>query len=426
VRRPRRPALLEIPLDFASDLWRLAVALTIGLVIGAERERRKGEGPGRAAAGIRTFAAAAVLGGVASLLGLPVVAVGALFVGGATLAAYLVGDRADPGLTTEVSLVLCYALGALARDRPAVALAAGMATAALLAARGALHRFLRDTLSEGELRDGLILGISALVILPLVPDRYLGPYQVINPHLLWRLAVVMMALTAAGYVAQRAIGSSLGLAAAGLAGGFVSSAATIAAMGARAREDEAVQAGAVAGACASTVATFALLAVLVAMADPAVAARLAWPLTGGGGAAMAYAALRAWHAARRAGPPAERGRAFRLLPALLFAALVGAVGLLSSLAASRFGDAAVPVTAALAGLADAHAVAASTASLHAAGRISEATAILGVLLALTTNTFTKVALAFTAGPRRFAWEVTLGLLLVLAGTWGGWAAARWL
>jgi uncharacterized membrane protein YhiD involved in acid resistance len=39
----------------------LVVALGIGLLIGAERERRKGEGPFRSAAGIRTFAITAVL-----------------------------------------------------------------------------------------------------------------------------------------------------------------------------------------------------------------------------------------------------------------------------------------------------------------------------------------------------------------------------
>lgn len=41
---------------------RLAIALGIVLLIGAERERRKGEGAQRGAAGIRTFAITAVLG----------------------------------------------------------------------------------------------------------------------------------------------------------------------------------------------------------------------------------------------------------------------------------------------------------------------------------------------------------------------------
>jgi hypothetical protein len=46
----------------------LAVALGIGLLIGAERERRKGQGPFRSPAGIRTFALASLSGAVSLVL----------------------------------------------------------------------------------------------------------------------------------------------------------------------------------------------------------------------------------------------------------------------------------------------------------------------------------------------------------------------
>ena len=46
-----------------------AVALGIGLLIGAERERRKGEGRDRDAAGIRTFAITALLGAACAEIG---------------------------------------------------------------------------------------------------------------------------------------------------------------------------------------------------------------------------------------------------------------------------------------------------------------------------------------------------------------------
>jgi len=50
-------------------LLRLACTLAIGLLIGAERERRKGEGPQRSAAGVCTFTLASLSGGVSVLLG---------------------------------------------------------------------------------------------------------------------------------------------------------------------------------------------------------------------------------------------------------------------------------------------------------------------------------------------------------------------
>lgn len=399
-------------------LWRLAVALAVGLVIGGEREQRKGEGPGRAAAGVRTFALVALLGGVAGLVGPTLVGALALFVGAAAVTSYALGDRSDPGLTTEVALLAAYALGALAATRPVVALAAGVSVAMLLAARTGLHGFLRRTLSERELRDALVLAVSAVVVLPLLPDRFVGPYHAVNPQLVWRLAVVMMAITAAGHVAQRALGAALGLVFAGFAGGFASSAATIAAMAARAREDDRLHAAAVAGATASTAATFVQLGVVLGMAGPAVGARVAPALAAGGAVATAYALLRAWRALRASVIVPPPGRAFSFGAALLFAALVSGVGLLSALARARFGEAAVPVAAALAGLADAHAAAASAAALHASGGIPERLAVLAVLAALTTNTLTKVGLAFGVGTRRFAGEVTLGLVLAVGAAWG--------
>ncbi|MBN9117199.1 MAG: hypothetical protein J0I36_18510, partial [Pandoraea sp.] len=51
------------------DILPYATALAIGLLIGAERERRKGASRERAAAGIRRFELTAVLGAVALALG---------------------------------------------------------------------------------------------------------------------------------------------------------------------------------------------------------------------------------------------------------------------------------------------------------------------------------------------------------------------
>ena len=50
-------------------LLNLVVALGIGLLIGAERERRKGEGPARAPAGIRTFAVVSLAGAASVMVG---------------------------------------------------------------------------------------------------------------------------------------------------------------------------------------------------------------------------------------------------------------------------------------------------------------------------------------------------------------------
>jgi uncharacterized membrane protein (DUF4010 family) len=170
--------------------------------------------------------------------------------------------------------------------------------------------------------------------------------------------------------------------------------------------------------------TFILLAIVLTLADPSLYRQLLAPLACGGVAAGAYSVGRAWHATRLGGPVAPRGRAFSVGSALLFAALVGGVGILAAFAQARFGQAAIAVTAAIAGFADAHATAGSAASLHAAGQVSDTIAISAVLVALSTNTATKAVLAFTSGSRRFGREVSLGLLLALSSAWGGFLASR--
>src|SRR4029453_12964134 len=181
---------------------RLALALGIGLLIGAERERRKGTGPSRAPAGIRTFALVSLLGGISLAVGGELLlAVAALGVAGLSVVGYRLRSRKDPGFTTVIALLTALLLGALAVRQPSVAAGLAVAVAVLLAARTRLHRFVRDVLTEQELHDALLFAASALVILPLTPDHPVGPLEVLNPRTLWKLAVIVMSISASGYIA---------------------------------------------------------------------------------------------------------------------------------------------------------------------------------------------------------------------------------
>src|SRR5579863_9601369 len=235
---------------------RMGIALAIGLLIGAERERRKGRGPLRAPAGIRTFAITCVLGAVSLEVGggllLSVVAAS---IASLITISYLRTRQKDPGLTTEAALILTLLLGALALRQPALASALGVVVAILLVTRSHLHHFVRSVLTESELHDALVFAAAVVVVLPLIPDRYLGPYGAINPRTIWKIAVLMMSVSATGYVAVRVLGARVGLPLAGLASGFASSTATIGSMGAQARQQRALAAPAVAGAVLSTIAT---------------------------------------------------------------------------------------------------------------------------------------------------------------------------
>src|SRR5882724_13034860 len=216
------------------------VALGVGLLIGIDRERHKGDGAARHAAGLRTFTLASLSGAVAMAAGneilLAAAALGMVVFAGVS---YWRARDSDPGLTTETALVLTTLLGGLAMREPEFAAGLGVVTAVLLAARSALHRFVRSVLTDDELRDLLVFAAATLVVLPLLPDHPIGPYGALNLRTIWLIVILVMAVGALGHVAVRVVGPRYGLPLAGLASGFISSSATIGTMGARAaREPE--------------------------------------------------------------------------------------------------------------------------------------------------------------------------------------------
>ncbi len=408
----------------SSTLLGLSVALGIGLLIGAERERHKGSGPTRHAAGIRTFSVVALLGAVAVLLGGTAVLVAATGVVGAlALTAYLRTRETDPGMTTETALLLTCLLGGLAMRHAVLAAGVGAALAGLLAAKTRLHYFVSRILTERELHDALLFSAAALIVLPLAPDRFMGPFDAVNPHAITRLVVLVMAVGALGYVATRALGPRYGLPLAGLASGFISSTATIHAMGVRASGSKEQADGATAGAVLSSIATIVQLAVVVIAVQPALLDALLWPLLSGGLTACAYSLLFFPRRTATQGNPNEEadnqdlGRAFDLKNAMYFAAVISVALVVSAALSDWLGARGTLLAAAVTGLVDAHATAASVAALVKAGKLPLDTALWAIIIGLSSNALMKAAVAFQAGGSAYAARIVPGLVLVIAAVW---------
>lgn len=399
------------------------VALGLGLLIGLERERTKIESDKQAEApGIRTYAIASVVGAVSVmagglvLLAIATVAVAALV----AINYWRTLDKAGAGLTTELALLLTVLAGALAMSQPAAAAAAAVVVALLLGSRERLHHFVGKVLTEDEIRSAMVLAAAVVVVLPLLPDEPMGPYGALNPRSVWRLVTLVLMIGAAGHVATRVLGPRFGLPISGLASGFVSSSATIGAMGIRAKKAPEVMGAAVAGAVLSTVATVVQMAVVLAATSPATLNAMIGPLAAAGIAAAGYGAIFTIRALRQ--PPEEEqshSKAFSLVAALIFAGTLAAVMLGSAALRDAFGEAGAIAGAALAGFADTHASAISIASLEASGKLSAEHAVVPILAGFTTNTITKVVVAITAGGRAFALRVVPGILLVAAAAWAG-------
>ena len=414
--------MMELP---ATTFPGLAAALGLGMLIGLDRERRKDDGHPNAAAGVRTHALLALAGAVCALLGPWLVAVGAVAVAGLSLASYQRTAVEDAGLTGEVAIVLSFLLGALAIPHPALAAGLGVGVAVLLASKPVQHRLTREWITEGEMRDLLTLAASGLIVLPLLPDRAVDPWGVIVPASLGKLALLVMAVGAAGHLALRIVGARWGLPIAGFFAGFASSTAATAGFGQRARATPALRTPAIAAAMFANLASLVLFAGILGTASLTLLELVRWPLLAGGAVLTIAGALGMWHAPRDAESlPDKRpaARAFRLSHALLFVAIVACMLLLSAWLGQRFGGGSVLVASMFVAVAELHAAAASVAQMFHAGTLAVDMARWGVVGLLAASVLAKSVVAFGTGGPDYGLRVMAGLLAMVCAA----AAVTWL
>lgn len=397
-----------------SDLFlRLAISLAIGLLIGVERAWHQREDQDRRAAGIRTFALSGLIGGVTGILGQ---SLGGLFVGlvfmgyAAVLLTFEWREAVETqsvGATTAIAGLAVFLLGALAAvgDQQA-AVAAGIATAALLAFRTVLHDFV-SRLSWVEIRDGLILLSMAFLLLPVLPDKVLDPWGALNLRALWIIATLLATVSFAGWLAIRALGERWGTLVTAAAGGVASSTATTATLARLARLPGAEPRLLAAGMCVAGVISLIRIAILASVLNPALMRPLALPYAA---AALALVLGGLW--LLRSGMRDGTARGFQmkspldLIAALEMVAILGAVSLVAGILRSHYGDAGLYVVAAVSGLVDLDAITVTVARLQVSGTVASQ----AILLATAVNLTVKAVLATTLGGPAVArafWPATI-------------------
>jgi uncharacterized membrane protein (DUF4010 family) len=406
-----------------NSLWlNLATALGIGLLIGAERERSKGSGAQRAFAGLRTFTIASLLGAISTLFSFWLLAISVLCVMIFVAVAYFARRNEDPGLTTEIALVFTVILGGLAMSQTAMAAALAVVIAILLAAKQPLHGFVMKVITKNELHDFLILAAATLIILPLMPNRFIGPFEVINPRNLWLVVILIMLINALGHIALRWFGSRIGLPIAGFFSGFISSIVAIGSMGERTKETPALMDAGLAGAVLSSVATMLQLAILLAAVHPPILKMLGLPLVAGGLVMAIYGAWLAFNAHQNNIEQAsyQPKQPFKAKLALMLTLVIGLALIISAALKAWFGEQGLLVASAIAGLADVHSAAISVATLAASHQLSTAGTSLPILVAISVNAIAKVIMAVISGSKKFVAIVITSHTIQIGTVWVVW------
>lgn len=394
---------------------RLGLALAIGLLVGLERGWREREAPaGSRTAGIRTYGISGLLGGVVAALGeasqnsliLP-----AGFLGFAAVFAWFkwreAAEDEDFSVTSVVVALIVFALGALAvSHRPTEAAAGGAALAAILASREMLHSLLQR-LSWLEVRSALILAVMTAVVLPLLPAEPIDPWGAINPREIWIFTILLGAFSYLGYILNRIAGPKRGLIYGTLAGALVSSTAMTLSL---ARADGSARRRAGAACLAAMVSILRVLAYASFVAPAIIAIVLPAALS-----AAATFALCGWLLITRTpdGEGAEPSDRNPLEPSTiaLSAAIYTAMSLLGALSAKYFGSESLPITAAVAGLADVDVAVLAMLRLQG-GTVPSEVLALAVLSAFASNALFRMVSAAMIAPISFS--LPLGLVTFLA------------
>ncbi len=393
----------------------LAIAAGLGLLVGLQKERA--DSP---LAGLRTFGLVCLAGAVAAIIGDMttwwvivggLLAVAALMVAGNLVILHAEG-RDDPGQTTEVAVILTYLIGSLvivgARE---VAIVLGASTAILLHLREELHTWV-DRLSDRDVRAIMQFVVISLVILPVLPDRTYGPYDVLNPRQVWWMVVLIVGLNLAGYASFRLFGAHAGTALAGILGGVVSSTATTISYARQTATEKSREAVAVLVVWIASGVVFVRVMLEISAVAPAFLPTAAGPLSVMLGVFLALTLLR-WRSGTSPGEiPLEPGNPSELKPAILFGALYAAVLLAVAAAEDFLGETGLYAAAALSGLTDVDAITLSTSRLVSTGRIDPSTGWRLILLGSLSNLVFKLGMAATLGSRGFARR--LGTLVAVA------------
>jgi len=394
---------------------RLGLALAIGLLVGLERGWREREAPaGSRTAGIRTYGISGLLGGVAMALGL--VAQNALilptaFLGFTAVFAWFKWRESehdeDFSATAAIAAIAVFALGALSvAGRPTEAAAGGVALTAVLASREVLHGWLQR-LTWIELRSALVLAVMTAVVLPLLPDRPIDPWNAINPRQIWFFTILMGAFSFLGYILIRIAGPSRGLIYSSLAGGLVSSTAMTLSL-ARTEGDPHRRAGA---ACLAAVVSVCRMLVITTFIGPDIAAYVAPPTIAAAVVFTLFGTI-LLRAAASDTSSHEHRNPLDLKPILISAVILIVMSAFSAISSRYFGSSSLPITAAIAGMADVDVAVLSMVRLQNGPTPHE---ILGlaILAAYASNAMVRLVSAALIAPRSFSLPYGAASLLAL-------------
>ena len=410
-----------------------AISIGLGLLVGLQREHALSE-----IAGIRTFALITLLGTLcgflasAPLVGPWILPAAILGLSAMLVVGHLIRVRngtATPGITTEVAGLVMFCVGAflvlgrgvittgpsslLPHAHITIPVVVSGTVAILLQLKAPLHKF-AQRMGDDDIKAIMQFVLIALVILPILPNQNMGPFQVLNPFGMWLVVVLIVALSLAGYVANKLLGDHAGNLLGGVLGGIISSTAATVAYARRSVSD-AMQPNLAATVImvASTVSLMRVI-VLAVIAGPSHAWQLAFPLAALA-AAWAVMSLAVYFTSKNdTSRMLQHSNPAQLKTAIIFGVLYVLIKLGIATGKATLGNEGLYLIAAVSGLIDLDAITLSTAGLAESGQLQSDIAWRLITIAAMSNMVFKGSSVACLGSRPLLKRIAVLFSAVLA------------
>jgi uncharacterized membrane protein (DUF4010 family) len=409
-----------------SDITTLGIAFGLGLLVGLQREASRNK-----LAGVRTFSLIAVLGAMAGFLTrdfdnpfvLPLFAIAltiVLYIG--NMMKLKTEQNPDIGQTTEVAALLMFAIGGyLVLGDHILGIIAGGGMAVLLFVKERLHGFIAK-LKEKDLDAIMTFAAITLVILPILPDKTYGPMEVLNPHNIWLMVVLIVGISVVGYFIYKFVDQRVGIISNGILGGLISSTATTVSYARKTVENKPVSGMAAFVITAASAIALVRVLIEVGVVIPGKLKDMMLPLIveflvmAGLCVALFYMISRRDSIEEM--PEPKNPAQFR--SALIFGLLYGIILLAVAFAKEEFSSGALYLVVVISGLTDVDAITLSLSQLMKQGSLQPDNGWRLILLASVSNLFFKGIMAAVLGSRQlvkwiapsFGISILAGLLLI--------------
>ncbi|MDR3690061.1 MAG: DUF4010 domain-containing protein [Fimbriimonas sp.] len=392
-------------------LTRLLLALGLGLFIGLERERRS------KAAGVRTFAFLAATGCVGGFLGdayaLTALALLVPFIVFLNIHSMRVDDEVE--MTTSAALLVVGFIGILCgKGHTFAPVVLGLVTAGLLAWKKPLSGF-SVGITEAELRSGILLGILAFVIYPVLPTHPVDPWNLVQPRTVWVTVVLIAAIGFGNYVLLKLFGTKeIGLS--GFLAGLVNSMVAVADLSSRVKSNDAIAGPAFRGIMLAAGAMLLRNAVILGILGPACLAVGCIPL----GAmfvtcmALSFVPMPSENRSVETSPHIQVESPFSLKRALEFGMVFLVLSVIGTLAQRFIGSAGFYAVCAIGGLVSSSSAVASAGQLASQHVLTTVAGGIGAGIASTSSVTIMIPIVMRmAGDKAFIRRISLAVGLVV-------------